>query len=144
MVDEFQTVNEVMDNHLLPYGALALAAWRGRQDVASELIRTTFAGAAERGEGMGLTIVDYSSAVLHNSLGQYQEALAAAERGAGYPRELGFATWSLVELVEAAMRSGHPDRAADALELLARTTSASGTEWALGIEARCSRSSGTG
>ena len=137
LVDEFQTVNEVMDNHLLPYGAMALAAWRGRQDVASELIRTTFAGASERGEGMGLTIVDYSSAVLHNSLGQYQEALAAAERGAGYQRELGFATWSLVELVEAAMRSGHPDRAAGALELLARTTSASGTEWALGIEARC-------
>ncbi len=136
LVDEFETVNEVMDNHLLPYGALALAAWRGRQDVASDLIRTTFAGAAERGEGMGLTIVDYSSAVLHNSLGQYEEALVAAERGAGNQHELGFATWSLVELVEAAMRSGHPDRAADALELLARTTSASGTAWALGIEAR--------
>jgi DNA-binding CsgD family transcriptional regulator/tetratricopeptide (TPR) repeat protein len=136
LVDEFATVNEVMDNHLLPYGAVALAAWRGRQDVASELISTTFAGAAERGEGMGLTIVDYSSAVLHNSLGQYQEALAAAERGAAYQRELGFATWSLVELVEAATRSGHSDRAAEALELLARTTHASGTEWALGIEAR--------
>jgi DNA-binding CsgD family transcriptional regulator len=136
LVDEFETVNEVMDNHLLPYGAVALAAWRGRQDVASELISTTFAGAAERGEGMGLTIVDYSSAVLHNSLGRYQEALAAAERGAAYQRELGFATWSLVELVEAATRSGHSDRAAEALELLARTTRASGTEWALGIEAR--------
>ena len=41
-----------------------------------------------------------------------------------------------MELVEAATRSGHPDRAAEALELLVRTTSASGTEWALGIEAR--------
>ena len=133
LVDEFETVNEVMDKDLLPYGALALAAWRGRQDIASELIRTTFAGAGERGEGMGLSIVDYSSAVLYNSVGQYYEALAAAERGAGYQPELGFATWSLVELVEAAMRSDHPDRAADALELLARTTNASGTEWALGM-----------
>ena len=44
LVDEFATVNEVMGNHLLPYGALALAAWRGRQDVVSELISTTFAG----------------------------------------------------------------------------------------------------
>ena len=136
LVNEFATVNEVMGNHLLPYGALALAAWRGRQDTVSGLVRTTFAEAAARGEGMGLTIIEYSSAVLHNGLGQYQEAMEAAAQGAGYPDELGFSTWSLVELVEAATRSGHPDRAADALESLVRTTSASGTEWALGIEAR--------
>ena len=85
---------------------------------------------------MGLSIVDYSSAVLHNGLGNYQEALRAAEQGAGYPDELGFSTWSLVELVEAAARSGHPDGAADAFELLTRTTRASGTDWALGIESR--------
>ena len=136
LVDEFAMVNEVMDNHLPPYGALALAAWRGRQDTVSELVRTYVPVATARGEGMGLSIIHYSSAVLHNSLGQYQEAMAAAERGAGYPQELGFATWSLVELVEAAARSGHPDRAAEAYELLTRRTSASGTDWALGVEAR--------
>ncbi|WP_328520462.1 ATP-binding protein [Kribbella sp. NBC_00359] len=136
LVNEFATVNEVMGNHLLPYGALALAAWQGRKDIVSALTQTSLADAAARGEGMGLTIVDYSSAVLHNGLGQYQEAMRAAEQGAGYPDELGFSTWSLVELVEAAARSGHPDRAADALESLSRTTSASGTDWALGIEAR--------
>jgi DNA-binding CsgD family transcriptional regulator len=42
-----------------------------------------------------------------------------------------------VELVEAAGRTGHRDRAVAALEALIRTTSASGTDWALGIEARC-------
>jgi len=41
---------------------------------------------------MGLSIIDYSSAVLYNSLGRYQEAMAAAERGPGYSQELGFAT----------------------------------------------------
>jgi DNA-binding CsgD family transcriptional regulator len=136
LVAEVATINEVMGNHLPPYGALALAAWRGRRDTFDELIRTCLEGAEGRGEGMGLTIVDYSSAVLHNSLGHYQEAMTAAERGAGYRHELGFATWSLVELVEAASRSGHPDRAADAHHLLRRTTTASGTDWALGIEAR--------
>lgn len=136
LVNEFATVNEVMGNHLLPYGALALAAWQGRQDIVSGLFRTTFAEAAARGEGMGLTIIEYSSAVLHNGSGQYQQAMEAAEKGAGYPDELGFSTWSLVELVEAAARSGHPDRAAGALDALIRTTSASGTDWALGIEAR--------
>ena len=136
LVDEFATVNEVMDNHLPSYGALFLAAWRGRQDTVSELVRTYVPVATARGEGMGLSIINYSSAVLHNSLGQYEEAMAAAERGAGYSQELGFGTWSLVELVEAAARSGHPDRAAEAHELLARRTSASGTDWALGVEAR--------
>ncbi len=136
LVDEFATVNEVMGNHLLPYGALALAAWRGRQDLFTELTRTTYAEATRRGEGMGLSIIEYSSAVLHNALGQYQQAMTAAEQGAGYPNELGFSTWSLVELVEAAVRCGHRDRAVDALALLTPSTSGSGTEWARGIEAR--------
>ncbi|TCC46142.1 helix-turn-helix transcriptional regulator [Kribbella pittospori] len=136
LVNELSLVNEVMGTHLPPYGALALAAWQGRPKIVSRLLRSTSAEAVVRGEGMGLTIVDFSSAVLHNGLGNYEEALKAAERGAGYPDELGFSTWSLVELVEAATRSGHPDRAADALGALIRTTSASGTDWALGIEAR--------
>jgi DNA-binding CsgD family transcriptional regulator len=136
LVDEFSNLNEVMGSHLPPYGALALAAWQGRPEIVSRLIRSGVAEAEARGEGMGLSIIDYSSAVLHNSLGQYDEALRAAERGAGYPDELGFATWSLVELVEAAARSGRPDRAAEAVDALIRTTAPSGTDWALGIEAR--------
>lgn len=137
LVNEVSTVDEIMGSHLPPYGALALAAWQGRSEVLSGLTQSCSAQAAARGEGMGITIVDYSSAVLHNGLGQYQEALRAAERGAGYPDELGFSTWSLVERVEAAARTGQPARAADALDRLMRTTTASGTDWALGIEARC-------
>jgi DNA-binding CsgD family transcriptional regulator len=44
--------------------------------------------------------------------------------------------WAPVELVEAATRSGNPDRASVALQELAEMTRASGTDWALGIEAR--------
>jgi DNA-binding CsgD family transcriptional regulator len=46
------------------------------------------------------------------------------------------AIWALVELIEAAARSGAPGRAADALQLLSETARASGTDWALGTEAR--------
>jgi len=42
----------------------------------------------------------------------------------------------LIELIEAACRSGRPERGAEALETLSASTSASGTPWALGIEAR--------
>src|SRR3954454_4765170 len=44
---------------------------------------------------------------------------------------------ALVELIEAGVRSGAPDEAAAALARLRERTQASGTEWALGTEARC-------
>ena len=45
--------------------------------------------------------------------------------------------WGLVELIEAGVRAGRSDEAAAALERLSERTQASGTDWALGIEARC-------
>ena len=42
----------------------------------------------------------------------------------------------MAELIEAAVRSGESQLAALALEQLVETTSAAGTDWALGIEAR--------
>jgi DNA-binding CsgD family transcriptional regulator len=76
--------------------------------------------------------------VLCNSLGHYEKALAAAHQVsqdslAGLRLE---ANWALVELIEAAARSGMPERAAGPLQRLAATTRASSTDWALGIEAR--------
>jgi DNA-binding CsgD family transcriptional regulator len=90
----------------------------------------------DRGEGMGLAIIQWASAVLYNSLGRYEEALAAAEQASAYPAELLFHTWGLVELIEAAVRSGRPESAAEALRRLSDKTHASGTDWALGLEAR--------
>jgi len=45
--------------------------------------------------------------------------------------------WALAELVEAATHAGEPAVAAAAMERLSEQTRASGTEWALGTEARC-------
>jgi DNA-binding CsgD family transcriptional regulator len=47
-----------------------------------------------------------------------------------------FSTFAAVELIEAASRSGRSQRAAEALEVLSESTHASGTPWALGVEAR--------
>jgi DNA-binding CsgD family transcriptional regulator len=73
--------------------------------------------------------------VLYNGLGRYREALAAAQC-ASEQDDLGLYGWALIELVEAAVRSREPELAADALERLAERTDLSGTDWALGIEAR--------
>jgi DNA-binding CsgD family transcriptional regulator len=86
-------------------------------------------------QGQRPALRHWAAAVLSNSLGHHDEALAAAEQGSGCPDELGLATWSMVELIEAAARSGCPERAANALRRLSKATGASGTDWALGIEA---------
>jgi DNA-binding CsgD family transcriptional regulator len=74
--------------------------------------------------------------VLHNSLGRYQDALAAAQHAGEDTHASWWRDWGLVELIEAAARSGKPALAADALAQLSETTGASGTDWALGVEAR--------
>jgi tetratricopeptide (TPR) repeat protein len=85
---------------------------------------------------MGLAIIRWASALLYNGLGRYEEALAAAQQASAYPQELLFSAWGLVELIEAAARSGKAELAADALRQLSQRTAASGTDWALGVEAR--------
>ena len=47
--------------------------------------------------------LDGRLAWLNNGRCQYEEALAAAEQGSEYPDDLGLATWSVVELIEAAV-----------------------------------------
>ena len=127
---------EATGHNFAPYGALGLAAWRGSKDEAATLIETTREEVTLRGEGIWITVTEWAKAVLYNGLGRYDLALAAAEQGSENPDELGLATWSLVELIEAATRTGQPERATGALRRLAESTSAAGTDWALGIETR--------
>ena len=82
------------------------------------------------------TAAGWATAVLGNGLCHYDEALAAAEPGRDYPDQLGMAAWPAVELIEAAARTGRPERGFGALRRLEDVTSAAGTDWALGIEAR--------
>jgi DNA-binding CsgD family transcriptional regulator len=100
------------------------------------LTEATIAEVTPRGEGIGITVTEWANAVLYNGLGRYDEALAAAEQARQYPDELGLATWSLVELIEAAARTGQTERATGILRRLAESTSTAGTDWALGIEMR--------
>jgi DNA-binding CsgD family transcriptional regulator len=136
LVEEIEAVTDATGIHLPPYGALSLAAWQGREAEASALIDATVKEVTPRGEGIGLTVAQLASAVLYNGVGRYEQALAAAEQAGEYPEELLLTTGGLIELIEAAARSGQPERAARALRRLSETTRAGGTEWALGIEAR--------
>jgi DNA-binding CsgD family transcriptional regulator/tetratricopeptide (TPR) repeat protein len=134
LIAEAQAVADATGSQLGPYGALGVAAWRGHEAEATELIKATMDGVTSRGEGRGVTS-QYAAALLYNGLGRYDKALAAAELVCEYD-DLGVLGWSLAELVEAAVRSGQPARASDALQRLSETTRASGTDWAIGTEAR--------
>ena len=90
LIAEAQAVADATGSQLGPYGALGIAAFRGREAEATELIQAS----------------------------------------------IGVLGWSLTELVEAAVRSSQPARASAALQRLSETTRASGTDWALGTEAR--------
>jgi DNA-binding CsgD family transcriptional regulator len=76
----------------------------------------------------------WMTALLHNAAGGYEEALVAAQRACEFEDVILFG-WALVELIEAAVHVGRPEVAATALERLSERTRASGTDWALGIEA---------
>jgi DNA-binding CsgD family transcriptional regulator len=118
-----------------PYGALMLAAWRGDARTARELIEATIRDAGARGEGIGLAVAEYARAVLSNGLGRYDEALEAARSASEY-REVVVENWGLSELIEPATRTGRIDLATEALDRLSVKAAATGTAWALGIEAR--------
>ena len=136
LIQELQPAIEATGTRLAPYAALGLAVLSGRSGEANALIENITRDVTPRGEGIGLTVVDWAHAVLNNALGNYQEALRSAARSTGYLREMTAPTWAMAELIEAATRSGQDDVAADALARLADTTSVSDTDWGRGIEAR--------
>ena len=133
---QVKAVTEATASQLAPYGALLLAGWQGREAEAFQVIEATIEEVVPRGEALGLTATQWATAVLYNGLGRYQDALVAAEQASERAEDLGFSNWSLAELVEAAVRSGEPGAAADALERLTQVTRPCATDWALGIEAR--------
>jgi DNA-binding CsgD family transcriptional regulator len=135
LVEEARSVTEVTRSCLAPYGEVGLHAVRGDAAQAEALIESCLEDVTARGEGAGATIVQWARAVLCNGLGRYGDALRAAREAAASPLELGPPKWALAELVEAGVRTGDTEAAAAALEELSTMTRASGTEWALGIEA---------
>ncbi len=136
LVDEIRAATEATGVNLTPYGAVGLVALRGREPEAISLIDTSRKDAIQRGEGIGLSVLDWAQAVLYNGLGRYDEARVAALRVVEYPYDLSTSNWGMVELIEAAVRAGTPELAVDICSRLAEMARASGTDWALGLAAR--------
>ncbi|WP_443112156.1 helix-turn-helix transcriptional regulator [Actinomadura monticuli] len=138
LVEEVTTVSEATGIPDPPYGGLLVAAWQGRAAALSELLRTAEAEARRRGEGGGPVVGAWAKALLCNGLGRYRDALdAVPEAAADRPAALGSEPWALVEYIEAAARGGGSGDGAVALRRLGEATVPAGTDWALGVHARC-------
>jgi DNA-binding NarL/FixJ family response regulator len=137
LVEQGQAVADVTDNREVSYPALCVAAFRGRESIARELIEAGTTEFIARGDGLGLTIGLWATAVLNNGLARYDDAFLAAEQVLEDWHEVLFSPLASIELIEAASRIEKKVQAAAALERLAEATSASGTVWAAAIEARC-------
>jgi DNA-binding CsgD family transcriptional regulator/tetratricopeptide (TPR) repeat protein len=136
LIIETEAVTEATETRIAPYGAMLLAALRGREPEAQALIEATIDDANAGGQGIGIQYARWVAAILFNGLGRYEDALAAAQQASEEAPELFLSAWALPELIEATSRSGNTPLGAPALERLAEAAAAAGTDWALGVEAR--------
>src|SRR5439155_3102102 len=137
LIEEADALAKATGSGIAPrYGALALAAHRGREDELVRLAQIATGDFVARGEGLGVTATHWVTALLYNGLGRYEDAFVAAAEATSVPGEIWFARSASLELIEAAARTGRHERAAEALESLSASTGASGTTWGLGVEAR--------
>jgi DNA-binding CsgD family transcriptional regulator len=133
---ETDSVAAATGSSFAPYALLLLQALRGREAEASPAIASAIEQAAGGAEGTA-NHAHWAAAVLYNGLARYPEATAAARQVTTHTLQPWTSAWALPELIEAAVRGGDAGLARDALERLAEATRPCGTDWALGIEARC-------
>jgi hypothetical protein len=117
LIEELDAAMQATGVRLAPFGAMGLSALCGDHAKAAALIETTTEEAAQRGEGISV-VADWARAALNNGAGNYEAAVAAAEHSVNQKGTLGPPPWALVELVEAAVRSGRAEIAANAVQRL--------------------------
>jgi DNA-binding CsgD family transcriptional regulator len=131
MLDEARLIAGATGNAALVNAPLILAAWRGEEARASELIDASSEEAATRRWSSN----NYARSVLCNGLGRYDAARDAAAEAFG-PDPIGYGTFLVGELAEAAARTGDRALLESSSDWLAERTAVVSSAWASGIEAR--------
>jgi DNA-binding CsgD family transcriptional regulator len=131
LLDEARSIAEATGNPALVNAPMILAAWRGEEAQASELIEAS----AEEAAARRWTSNTYARAVLYNGLGRHDAARDAAWE-AFQPDPIGYGSLLLPELAEAASRTADHALLEHALEWLSQRTGVLNSRWASGIQAR--------
>jgi DNA-binding CsgD family transcriptional regulator/tetratricopeptide (TPR) repeat protein len=135
-IAEVDAVVEATGTQIAPFGAVLVAALRGREEEATALLDSVAERAATGGQGFGVQFTGWARAILFNGLGHYGHAFVAAQRASAEMPELFISAWALPELIEASVRSERPEVARNALDRLAEAAAAGDTDWVRGVEAR--------
>jgi len=136
LIEESASVAAVTGSQLPPVASLRLLALEGREAEASALIAATIEQGTARGQGLAVRMAQWAASVLHNGLGHYDEAAAAARDVTTDDIDPYQHMWVLPELVEATSRLGDDRAARQALDRLTDLTQPAGTDWALSTRAR--------
>jgi DNA-binding CsgD family transcriptional regulator len=132
LIEEARSITTATGSPPISSAEVYLAAWRGHERDHVALTEEMREDAEARGEGWAITIIEYSTSILHNGLGKHGAALAAAQRACATGETI---VWAMLELVEAAARSGRPELGRPSLQRLSELAQSSGTELALGFRA---------
>ena len=131
IIDEARSIAEATGNPTLVAAPIVLAAWRGEEAHAAELMKAS----SEEAATLRWTSHDYARSVLYNGLGQHDAARDAAWE-ALQPDPIGYGSLLVSELAEAASRTGDRPLLLYARDWLAERTWVIGSAWAGGIDAR--------
>jgi DNA-binding CsgD family transcriptional regulator len=131
MIDEARLIADTTGTPPHVNAPMILAAWRGHEAQASELIDASSEDAAAR----RWTSNNYARSVLYNGLGRYDAARDAAWE-AFRPDPIGYGTYLVPELAEAASKTADRAQLEFALEWLSERTRVISSGWASGIETR--------
>jgi DNA-binding CsgD family transcriptional regulator/tetratricopeptide (TPR) repeat protein len=136
LIAEADTITEATGAGLARYAAVVLECFRGREREARALLAVEMSKASAAGQGYGIQICQWLSAMLSIALGRYAEALADAQQASEEAPELWTSGWALAEVIEAATRTGKTLVAREALERLAESASVGDSDWGFGVLAR--------
>jgi DNA-binding CsgD family transcriptional regulator len=135
LIDEDRVIAEATGNPPVGITVMMLAAWRGQEAQARELIEAISQEAAASGVGLLVDFAGYVNSVLHNSLGRYHAARDAV-RWVLEREPVGYGPLVVPELAEAAARTRDATLVRAAMEWLSGRARVTPTDWALGNEAR--------
>ena len=131
VLDEARLIAEATGHSAVVNAPMILAAWRGDETQASELIDASSEEAARRGWASN----KYARAVLYNGLGRHDAARDAAWE-LFEPDPIGYGSHLVPELAEAASRTDDQASLQYALDWLSERTRVVSSGWASGMEAR--------
>ena len=136
LVAEGDAFKQATGIQIAPYGALLLNAYQGRIAEGTALVAATIENSVLRGDGAGVDLARWTAAILYNSVGRYEEAMAMASPASKKTPSHYVSTWMLPERIEAAVRCGEHEVAAGALQEFLDGAHPGESDWGLGLAAR--------